>query len=274
MRDDIMYCTRCGTQFEGNFCPNCGQPIEHSGIITTQEGAAVQPIAQATPETEIETVTQDKKKKSIFKRAWFWIVLVVLVAAVAVGSVFIFSGTNTAAKDEFVNTAASLSPTSYESLNSFADAGAQLLDSPERAFSEDDSWTLTSSEDGVNRYDIGYSLISEDDGILFVKCRNGKVSTVGFEQSYLNETNILCSKSYLSAIQYKSYIGDPNTMTMDDEDVQWEDLEHVASDSILGEGPSRLAFYWGDFKNIDGASLMVWYFHEDSFDYMSITVDK
>ena len=56
-----MKCIKCGTEYEGKFCPECGAKLESS--------------------LAVETVKPVKKKKPFFLRWWF-IVLVVIVAAI------------------------------------------------------------------------------------------------------------------------------------------------------------------------------------------------
>ena len=35
-----MFCTNCGTEFEGNFCPNCGTPTQKKGKIQKSNASA------------------------------------------------------------------------------------------------------------------------------------------------------------------------------------------------------------------------------------------
>ncbi len=51
-----MNCNQCGTQFEGKICPNCGAPAE------------------------------TKKKKPIFKKWWFWVIVAVVAIGIIGGS--------------------------------------------------------------------------------------------------------------------------------------------------------------------------------------------
>lgn len=58
-----MYCSQCGTQFEGKYCPNCGQKYENDvqGPEITSNG------------------NNKKTKKPFYKRAWFIILAALLV---------------------------------------------------------------------------------------------------------------------------------------------------------------------------------------------------
>ena len=67
-----MNCNQCGTQIEGKFCPNCGAPAQ-----------ADTPVVEATPVTP---VVEPKKKKPIYKKRWFW-VIIVIVAIGVIGSI-------------------------------------------------------------------------------------------------------------------------------------------------------------------------------------------
>ena len=39
-----MFCTECGTQFEGNFCPNCGNPARHTRLSSPYAGLHIDPF--------------------------------------------------------------------------------------------------------------------------------------------------------------------------------------------------------------------------------------
>ena len=67
-----MNCNQCGTQFEGTFCPNCGTPA-----------AAETPVVNAAPTAPVAEV---KKKKSIFKKWWFWVITSVIAIGLIGGS--------------------------------------------------------------------------------------------------------------------------------------------------------------------------------------------
>lgn len=57
-----MKCTVCSTEYESNFCPNCG--------------------ATASPQTVLEPPKKKKTKKPIYKRWWVWVIVVFVVLIV------------------------------------------------------------------------------------------------------------------------------------------------------------------------------------------------
>lgn len=59
-RENAMRCTQCGTEFEGKFCPNCGE------TAPTEKG---------------KKETKAKKKKPIYKRVWFIILIIILAVS-------------------------------------------------------------------------------------------------------------------------------------------------------------------------------------------------
>ena len=104
-----MKCNQCGTEFEGKFCPECGAAASQQTTIDTAAGAApqapsyteqqpaqsrsqAQQTAQQAPNTAPypqmnNSGKQKKPKKPVYKRVWFYIVIV-LAAAIILGSVF------------------------------------------------------------------------------------------------------------------------------------------------------------------------------------------
>ncbi len=67
-----MECKKCGTTYEGTFCPNCGKPANPT-----------------------------KEKKPIYKKWWFWLIAVVLVIAIFGNS---GGGEDTSSNDDQGNT--------------------------------------------------------------------------------------------------------------------------------------------------------------------------
>ena len=79
----MAYCSQCGAPLqEGTkFCPSCGAPAESASV------------RMAAPQIEYPVEEPKKKRKSIFKRWWFWVLAVIVIAGI-VGR----SGTRTQAK--------------------------------------------------------------------------------------------------------------------------------------------------------------------------------
>lgn len=79
-----MICKKCGTQFEGNFCPKCGtsviqpvvnqQPFQTNANMTNNTGFP-QPA---------QPFNNNNKKKPVYKNWWFWVVIVAAVIGIAV----------------------------------------------------------------------------------------------------------------------------------------------------------------------------------------------
>lgn len=77
-----MNCKRCGTSFEGNFCPNCGTPVEKGKEDTNNQ------VTQTPPQSSYldglnKTLTESQmptpKKKPIYKKWWFWVIIAVFL---------------------------------------------------------------------------------------------------------------------------------------------------------------------------------------------------
>ena len=68
----MAYCRQCGAPLqEGTkFCSQCGAPAENA------------PVRMAEPQIEYPT-EKPKKRKSIFKRWWFWVLAVIVIAGIA-----------------------------------------------------------------------------------------------------------------------------------------------------------------------------------------------
>lgn len=72
-----MYCRKCGTQFDGNFCPNCGEPAK-----TVQETDKSFFTVPEQPKIN-STVT----KMPFYARTWF-IILVTFCCCFPLGIFF------------------------------------------------------------------------------------------------------------------------------------------------------------------------------------------
>ena len=67
-----MYCTKCGAEIgDARFCPNCGAPAQND--LPAQPAQPVQPVQPAAGE---------KKKKPVFKRWWFWAIIILLALVI------------------------------------------------------------------------------------------------------------------------------------------------------------------------------------------------
>lgn len=77
-----MNCKRCGTSFEGNFCPNCGTPVEKGKEDTNNQVTQTQPQSSYLDELN-KTLTEPQmlipKKKSIYIKWWFWVIIAVFL---------------------------------------------------------------------------------------------------------------------------------------------------------------------------------------------------
>ncbi len=63
-----MYCRHCGTQFDSNFCPNCGLSANKN----------------ISPDSQQYTPAPENPKKPIGKQWWFWVLIVVTAIALFV----------------------------------------------------------------------------------------------------------------------------------------------------------------------------------------------
>ena len=69
----MAYCRQCGAPLqEGTkFCSECGAPADSA------------PVRMAEPQIEYPAEKPKKKRKSIFKRWWFWVLAVIVIAGLA-----------------------------------------------------------------------------------------------------------------------------------------------------------------------------------------------
>ncbi len=94
-----MKCQKCGNEFNGKFCPECGEkapePLQQSNSQPIQAEDNLQSSSQpVTPQPvqfqqNIGSDIQPKQKKLIFKRPWFWVivalVLIIIIACASCG---------------------------------------------------------------------------------------------------------------------------------------------------------------------------------------------
>ncbi len=73
-----MYCTNCGTQHDGKFCPNCGTPAKQQA--TSPEPAQTPIPTPVQPDFTPES-NQPPTHKRITDQWWFWVLIAFTVAA-------------------------------------------------------------------------------------------------------------------------------------------------------------------------------------------------
>lgn len=68
-----MICKHCGTEFQGKFCPECGTKAESETPMLPEAETSEQKSEQKPMEKPV------KKKKPIYRRWWFWVIVILLV---------------------------------------------------------------------------------------------------------------------------------------------------------------------------------------------------
>lgn len=81
-----MYCSHCGTEFEGNFCPECGAKAEMPTRVVPppvhQPAPPQQPVAPPLQMNAAPVKRFKKSKKPIYKKWWFYVLLAIVTIAV------------------------------------------------------------------------------------------------------------------------------------------------------------------------------------------------
>ena len=67
------------------FCRQCGAPLQEGTKFCSECGAPADsaPVRMASPQLEYPAEKPKKKRKSIFKRWWFWVLAVIVIAGIA-----------------------------------------------------------------------------------------------------------------------------------------------------------------------------------------------
>lgn len=68
-----MICKHCGTEFQGKFCPECGIKAEPESPMLPEAETSERKPEQKPMEKPV------KKKKPIYRRWWFWVIVILLV---------------------------------------------------------------------------------------------------------------------------------------------------------------------------------------------------
>ena len=90
-----MYCSKCGSEGDGKFCPNCGAPFAGN--------APEAPTAESAPSKGNAPV---KRKKPLYKRVWFWLLIGVVLLILWIGRCGAAKGTPTAVQPATAQAAA------------------------------------------------------------------------------------------------------------------------------------------------------------------------
>lgn len=68
-----MFCRKCGNEFEGRFCPNCGEPAVAASPESATSSGTTQTILNGVPLTS--TIEEPPKKEPFYSQTWFIILM-------------------------------------------------------------------------------------------------------------------------------------------------------------------------------------------------------
>lgn len=177
-----MKCYQCGTLFQGKFCPNCGAPAVADA--TTVNAASSAPI------------TEGKKKKPIYKKWWFWVIVVFSLAVIG-------NLTDNSQSDSTKIVVADFSTMSKDDIENWATANEVIV-----KFTEDYSDTVASGS-VISQNKKANENIKKGETVKIVLSK-GKKPNVESKKSekYLSSIEWADLNNYCFAVENDSYDGD------------------------------------------------------------------
>lgn len=77
-----MKCSNCNTEYEGNFCPNCGQKADTNSNSSNNQDSSIYVDGMHYNNPNPNQALQ-KTKKPLYKKWWFWLIIVLVVIIIA-----------------------------------------------------------------------------------------------------------------------------------------------------------------------------------------------
>ncbi len=180
-----MYCTNCGTQHNGQFCPNCGAPAK-------KPAAAPEPVQPPTQPDFPPEPNQPQKRGGITNQWWFW----VLVAVTAAALLYTVMPTSASSKKKSVTdtTIESVIEAAQEASGDVAKVDPSALESIGAAVSEETATEGQSyAEDvfgaGGDKVTVKEQVLMDQDGVKVTLLSIGFDGWWGPELSLLIENN-------------------------------------------------------------------------------------
>ncbi len=193
-----MKCSKCGAEFQGKFCPNCGTPAEAQ---VQQPAPPVQPEKPAAPQTQtVQNPQQMKKRGGCLKGGLITVgvVIVICIIVSAIGGKNNSASTNTAASQAAVS-----STTAATSITPSAAASSVPASSAEETATYGIGQTAVSNEVKMTLVSAKKSTGSEynkpESGKVFVLCEfnienNSKsdlaISSVASFEAYVDSYSV------------------------------------------------------------------------------------